>query len=129
MAFQPRPADIVIDVGGDTWKRYGRLTQTSWPADRHGEDAKETHTRASVGGLITNGGLFNPAGNNVPRLTWIKDANGLYQPRLLLEAAATNVVLWNRDVTNAAWVKVSVTPALDQVGLDGVANTASSLLA
>lgn len=52
------------------------------------------------------------------------------QPKgLLLEGTATNVVLWNRDLTNAAWAKTNVTAALDQTGIDGVANSASSLTA
>lgn len=42
---------------------------------------------------------------------------------------ATNQILFARDHTNAAWVKTTMTAALDQVGLDGTANTASSLLA
>jgi hypothetical protein len=48
---------------------------------------------------------------------------------LLNEDARTNVVLWNRDLTNAAWTKTSATAVLDQVGIDGVTNSASSLLA
>ncbi|TPK16672.1 hypothetical protein FJ872_17880 [Mesorhizobium sp. B2-5-9] len=37
--------------------------------------------------------------------------------------------LWNRDLTNAAWVKTNMTAAKDQTGADGAANVASSLLA
>lgn len=50
---------------------------------------------------------------------------------LQIYGAATNVVLWNRDLTNAAWVKSSATAALDQPAAtsDQTANTASSLLA
>lgn len=48
---------------------------------------------------------------------------------LLIEGARTNLALWSRDFTNAAWVKVNVTPALDQIGVDGTANGASSLTA
>lgn len=47
----------------------------------------------------------------------------------LVEASRTNNVLWCRDFTNAAWVKTTMTAALDQVGIDGKANGASSLLA
>lgn len=64
--------------------------------------------------------------------------NGLWQvfpaatPRitdkgLLIEAAATNVVIQNRDLTQAAWVTASMTAAKDQIGVDGVANSASSI--
>ena len=48
---------------------------------------------------------------------------------LLREAARTNVVLWDRDLTNAAWTKTNVTAAKDQTGPDGVSNSASSITA
>jgi hypothetical protein len=37
--------------------------------------------------------------------------------------------LWNRDLTNAAWVKTSVTATKNQVGADGAANAATLLTA
>ena len=47
---------------------------------------------------------------------------------LLAEEPRTNVVLWNRDLTNAAWtLGVTMTRAKDQTGIDGVANSASSI--
>jgi hypothetical protein len=46
---------------------------------------------------------------------------------ILIEEARTNRLLWNRDATDAAWVKTDVTAAKDQTGIDGVANAASSL--
>ena len=47
----------------------------------------------------------------------------------LAEGQRTNNALWNRDFTNAVWVKVTTTAAKDQIGVDGTANSASSLLA
>jgi hypothetical protein len=38
-------------------------------------------------------------------------------------------VLWNRDLTNAAWTKTNATAAKDQTGMDGVASSASSITA
>ncbi|NOT08944.1 MAG: hypothetical protein HOP28_12165 [Gemmatimonadales bacterium] len=56
--------------------------------------------------------------------------NGIFDSLgLLLEPARTNVVLWNRDLTNAAWTKANCTAAKDQVGADGVVNAASRLTA
>ncbi len=47
---------------------------------------------------------------------------------LLIEEARTNVVLWNRDLTNAAWtLGATMTSAKNQTGIDGVANSASSI--
>jgi hypothetical protein len=48
---------------------------------------------------------------------------------VLIEGSRTNLALWSRDFTNAAWVKVNATAALNQVGVDGTANSASSLTA
>lgn len=76
---------------------------------------------------------------------WVADRNGLYLPSapgvvpvgwvggaeaLVLEAAAaTNIVLHNRDLTNAAWTKTNATAAKTQTGIDGVASSASLLTA
>lgn len=46
-----------------------------------------------------------------------------------VEGARTNVVLQRRDLSNAAWTKTNITAAKDQVGIDGVTNSASSILA
>ncbi len=48
---------------------------------------------------------------------------------LLIEQGSTNKQLWSNDWTNAAYVKVNVTAAMDQTGPDNVANSASSLTA
>lgn len=48
---------------------------------------------------------------------------------LLIEEARTNRILWCRDATQSNWVKIDITAAKDQTGIDGVANAASSLLA
>lgn len=48
---------------------------------------------------------------------------------LLMEEARTNVIWPNRDLTHSRWVKTSCTAALNQTGIDGGANTASSLTA
>src|SRR3972149_3393455 len=87
--------------------------------------------------------LFNFTGDN---LSYYRGANGLLLPSvtnkkrrefdllgnplgLLIEGQRTNQILHSRDHTNAAWVKVTMTAAKDQVGEDGVANSASSLQA
>jgi len=47
----------------------------------------------------------------------------------LIEGLIINRALYNRDFTNAAWTKTNVTAAKDATGLDGVANSASTLTA
>lgn len=50
--------------------------------------------------------------------------------RLRKEPAATNVLLWSRDLSNAAWsTKTNITAAQTATGLDGIANTATTLTA
>lgn len=48
---------------------------------------------------------------------------------LLSSTQRTNNVLYCRDLTNAAWTKSNITAALDQTGIDGVANSASRITA
>jgi hypothetical protein len=79
-----------------------------------------TVTRASSGYAETSDGRLVEFGANVLRRT---------DKGVLVEGSRTNLALWSRDFTNAAWVKVNVTAALDQVGVDGTANGASSLTA
>lgn len=45
------------------------------------------------------------------------------------ETASTNIALWCRDMTNAAWVATTMTPTLDATGIDGMPLSASTLTA
>jgi hypothetical protein len=47
----------------------------------------------------------------------------------LSEALRFNITHWNRDLTNAEWVKTNCTAAKDQTGIDNTTNSASSLTA
>ena len=48
---------------------------------------------------------------------------------LLIEESRTNRALYCRDATQASWVKTSITAAKDQTGIDGIANSATSITA
>lgn len=87
-------------------------------------------TMGAATAIDRNGLLYVP-GVQFPRFTHQLNATtGLWDPAgILLEGAATNVVLWPRDLTNAAWTKTSCTAAHTQVGVDGAANSASLLTA
>lgn len=76
-----------------------------------------TVSRASSGYAEALNGTWVNFGNNIARRT---------DRGLLVEESRTNVVLYNRDLTNAAWTKSNVTVAKDQTGIDGVTNSASS---
>lgn len=45
------------------------------------------------------------------------------------DPAATNIALYNRDLTNAAWTAVNITAARTATGIDGQANGATTLTA
>lgn len=72
--------------------------------------------------LIDGTTLINSS--NSPNSPYV-DADGPYG--FISEVATTNLALWNRDYTNAVWAKTSVTAALDATGIDGAANSASTL--
>lgn len=78
-------------------------------------------TRATVAWYDRGDGIFVQAGSGVVRRNAV---NGVFT-----ESAKTNFCLRNRDLTNAVWTKSNVTAALDQVGIDGVTNSASSITA
>lgn len=80
-----------------------------------------TCVRASSKYFQLPSGLWTSVSSNV--LAWIIGV------ALSMEEARTNVALWCRDLTNAAWTKITMTAALDQTGIDGTANSASSITA
>lgn len=86
-----------------------------------------TFARASDGLHKNSAGLVVTASSGEHRLD--HDVNG-NRRGLLKEETRENLCLWSDDLTNAAWnTGVNATALKDQVGADGVANSASSLLA
>jgi hypothetical protein len=71
--------------------------------------------------------LLVSAGSNAIRFDY--DPVMLAPKGVLLEGANTNILVWSRDLTNAAWTKTNGTAALDQTGADGSATSASSFIA
>lgn len=76
-------------------------------------------------------GLSQLVAANIPRIEMVDlDGDGVRETAgLLLEGTRMNVVLHNRDLTNAAWVKTNVSAVKDQTGIDGVASSASRITA
>jgi hypothetical protein len=90
-----------------------------------------TFTRATAGAAKLSTGLWKlDVASGVARSTYLglDTAVGAYAG-YLAEGARTNRCLWARDLTNAAWTATSVTVAKDATGIDGVANSASTLTA
>ena len=70
------------------------------------------------------GAAIKPANGSSTATT---DASGPFG--LLKELASTNLLTYSNDVTNAAWVKTTLTTALTSTGPDGVANSATRVTA
>src|SRR6267142_3138462 len=102
------PKDCLLRCGGATLHRFG------YPAvagSRRGPvELPLTFARADAATCATyidRDGTVRVAEANKLRREWVDlDGDGVREsPGLLLEGSRTNVVLWNRDMTNAAWVK------------------------
>lgn len=89
--------------------------------------AGSTFTRSSTATYFDATGTLQIASNNVLRLD--HDITTLATKGFLIEALSSNEILHSRDFTNASWVKVNVTAAITQTGIDGIANSASLLTA
>jgi hypothetical protein len=103
-------------------------TNGSFLDRKSGSSSLVTFTRASDGTYFDSAGLLQTAATDVARFNY--NPLTLAARGLLFEAETrTNVVLWNRDLTNVAWTSTNITAVKDQTGIDGVANSASSITA
>jgi hypothetical protein len=84
-----------------------------------------TFTRAYESIFTGPDGLLKTAGNGAP----VFDHDPITRAclGLRIEEQRINRLLHNRDLTQAAWVATNITPAKDQIGADGVSNSASSI--
>ena len=103
----------------------------AWSVDVTGRDASYIPEYVSVGVLYAP---YHGAGVDKSKY-FATDGQGAPIPvanltRLRKESSATNVLLWSRDLSNAAWsTKTNITAAKTATGLDGIANSASTLTA
>lgn len=137
-----RRQDILCRIGSRTQARHGVLAWSG--SSRRVEEFKEAFTRADASTCATywtrDGVLKTAAANALRADDWgpyyeqggLVDSAGNPLHGIRLEGTRTNVVLWNRDLTNAAWEKTGgggVTAVKDQTGIDGVASSASRITA
>lgn len=80
-------------------------------------DPRITFTRASTATYFDKLGVLRTAANNEPRFDY--DPATLEAKGLLIEESRQNLALWNRDLTNAVWVKTGCSVLKNQIGLDG----------
>lgn len=84
-----------------------------------------TFTRASSANYFQSG-LLVTAGSGIIRFP---TTSGGAVTGVRSTPAQTELLLFNRDLTNAAWTATNVTVAKNQTGIDGAASAASSLTA
>lgn len=102
------------------------IKDTGTPANNYNGSpaSKLTYTAPSAKVILGANGLYSSASTIRTEYNASGTALGVR-----VEEARTNRVLWNRDLTNAAWTKTNITAAKDQTGIDGAANSASSITA
>lgn len=91
-------------------------------------DPRMTFTRSSNRTCTNSSGLIVGLVANQPCFDYSFTSVGT-PLGLLLETSRANIVLNNRDMSQASWVKTTMTAARDQIGVGGAANAASSILA
>jgi hypothetical protein len=92
--------------------------------------ATPTFTRATTGYTKLATGLWAPVGIGVARSGYLgfNDTPSAYGG-WFAEGARTNLLLFSNDLTNAAWVKTTMSTAATSTGPDGVANSATRVTA
>ena len=84
----------------------------------------------AAAGLFIWGFQFNYGSTALPYLATTSTAQTVCAPRgLLIEEARTNLSLQSQDFTKAAWSKVLCAAASNQIGVDGVTNSAQTITA
>lgn len=108
-----------FSTGEAVYAWHGQLEQGEFATSAIPDPTTFT-SRASSGTFIGSNGLIQTAGTNVARMQY-NPLNLSADPFLLLEAAATNLLLRSEEFDNAAWVKTNTTvTANSTVAPDGV---------
>lgn len=80
-----------------------------------------TFSRTSSANCQKSDGAWVSVAAGKPRVSSL-----MGQPGILIEQAATNLILSNRDLSNAAWTATAATCTKDATGIDGTSNAAST---
>lgn len=91
-------------------------------------DSRVTFTRGSSGTRVNSSGLIETITANNPRFDYSAVSVGT-PLGLLIEEQRSNLLIHNRDLTNAVWTATGVTTVKTATGPDGVSNSASTLTA
>jgi hypothetical protein len=115
------PSLLIVPYRSKTGKLYSQIP-TSGAGDF-------TVTRDTTARRFNSAGLIASVASGIPRLDYYTSGGTAGCPALLVEPAATNLVLHSRDLTNAVWSGTNVTRVKNAVGADGVASGATTLTA
>lgn len=109
LRFQPTPGNLILTVTGTVTN--ARLSAVTYETSPRARDAVDTTASAYYG----------------PRIAYHPDT--LAYEGMWVEETRTNYCWHNRNLANGAWSPTSCTVVRDQTGIDGVANSASSITA
>jgi len=119
------PSLLIVPARFKTGKLYTQIATTSAGVVL-GSSGDFNVTRNTTATRFNSAGLIESVASGIPRLDY---PIGGGCPALLVEPAATNLVLHSRDLNNAVWSGTTVTRAKNAVGADGVASGATTITA
>jgi len=122
------PSLLIVPARFKTGKLYTQIATTSAGVVL-GSSGDFNVTRATTATRFNSAGLIESVASGVPRLDYYTSGGTAGCPALLVEPAATNLVLHSRDLTNAVWSGTTVTTAKNAVGADGTASGATTITA
>ncbi len=122
------PSLLIVPARFKTGKLYTQIATTSAGLVL-GSSGDFNVTRATTATRFNSAGLIESVASGVPRLDYYTSGGTAGCPALLVEAAATNLALHSRDLTNAVWSGTTVTTAKNAVGADGTASGATTITA
>jgi hypothetical protein len=120
----PTPSLILVPARFKSGKLYTPVATTSG-ALVLGASGDFNVTRDTTATRVNASGLIEGVASGIPRLDYF----GSSCPALLVEPAATNLVLQSRSLNNAVWSGTTVTTVKDAVGANGTASGATTVTA
>jgi hypothetical protein len=122
------PSLLIVPARFKTGTLYTQIATTSAGVVL-GSSGDFNVTRATTATRFNSAGLIESVASGVPRLDYYTSGGTAGCPALLVEAAATNLALHSRDLTNAVWSGTTVTTEKNAVGADGTASGATTITA
>lgn len=115
------PRDVLVRIGGKTLARYGTPLWRRRPADKGGEENKESFSRADAqtcATFIDRSGILRVAQAGRLRQQWYDlDGDGTYEtPVLLTEPSGVQAFTFARQLDNAAWTRSNLFTVTPNVG-------------